>query len=177
MNGNVLYQFNDNPVLTNVFIVLIVSVLALLIIQMLCARFDCPSLVETFYGSIHTFPQSCIKSKQIYLNSDGCDEESTAHADVNMENRFGKIFLNINANLPNVKGGDFQTAYGAYHAFLVDKYRREPRVYLGQLVLHGDHFYKLVTELLGDYSNYNEILVIRKTEDYPAVKVLRGKIY
>jgi len=117
---------------------------------------------------------TCYQRKQVYLNS--CDPNlPTSHGDVHLEKRWGKLYITINANLPYAKGGVFHTMYGAFHAFLVDT-RNKKSISLGGLVRHGDRFYKLSTELLGDYSNYNEIWVYRQTEDFPAKVVLRGSI-
>lgn len=128
-------------------------------------------------GDNHGAPESfstCYSRKQIYLNS--CDpDEPTAHADVNLEKRWGKLYININANLPYVLGGVMHTMWGAYHAFLVDS-RTKRSINIGSLVRHGDRFYKLSTELLGDYNNYNEIWVYQVTEDYSPKMVLRGSI-
>lgn len=117
---------------------------------------------------------SCYQRKQIYLNS--CDpDEPTGHADVNLERRFGKLYITINANLPYAKGGTMNTMWGSWYAFLVDT-RNNKSINLGSLVRHGDRFYKLSTELLGEYSNYNEIRVYRQSEDYKAKLILSGKI-
>jgi hypothetical protein len=118
---------------------------------------------------------TCYKQKKIYLNSDDCDE-SYGHGDAMLEKRWGKLYITLNANLPYAQGGVMHTMWGAYHAFLVDSRKQESDIYLGSLVRHGDRFYKLSTELLGDYSNYDKIIVLRKTEDYPAVSVLKGNI-
>lgn len=118
---------------------------------------------------------SCYKRKKIYLNSDDCDEPAMGHGDVMLEKRWGKLYITINTNLPYAKGGVMHTMWGAYHAFLVDSKGKE-NIYLGSLVRHGDRFYKLSTELLGDYRQYDEIVIIRKTEDYPPVTVLKGSI-
>lgn len=117
---------------------------------------------------------SCYQRKQIYLNS--CDpDEPVGNADVHLERRFGKLYITINANLPYAKGGVFNTSFGAYYAFLSDT-RNGKSINLGSLVRHGDRFYKLSTELLGEYSNYNEIIVYRQSEDYQPKKVLSGSI-
>jgi hypothetical protein len=117
---------------------------------------------------------TCYRRKQIYLSS--CDpDEATGHADVNLESRFGKLYITINANLPYAKGGVYHTMWGAYSAFLVDS-RNNKSINLGSLVRHGDRFYKLSTELLGEYSNYDKIVVYRQTEDYAPKKVLMGSI-
>ena len=117
---------------------------------------------------------TCYQRKQIYLNS--CDpDEPVGNADVHLERRWGKLYISINANLPYAKGGVFNTMWGSYHAFLVDT-RNTKSINLGSLVRHGSRFYKLSTELLGDYSNYNEIWVYRQTEDFSPKKILSGKI-
>lgn len=117
---------------------------------------------------------SCYQQKQIYLSSADPDEMG-GHGDVNLEQRWGKLYININCNLPYAKGGVFNTMWGAYHAFLVDT-RNNKSINLGSLVRHGDRFYKLSTELLGDYSNYNEIWVYIQTEDYAPKLKLKGSI-
>ncbi len=117
---------------------------------------------------------SCYRRKQIYLNS--CDPDTpTGHADVNIEQRWGKLYINIQANLPYALGGVMNTMWGAYTAFLVDT-KTNRSIDLGSLVRHGDRFYKLATELLGEYSNYNEIWVYRQTEDMAPKLILRGNI-
>lgn len=117
---------------------------------------------------------SCYQRKQIYLNS--CDpDEPHGHADVYLEKRWGKLYININGNLPYAKGGVFNSMFGAYHAFLVDTHNNKS-VNLGSLVRHGDRFYKLSTELLGEYSNYDQIWVYRQSEDYSPKLVLKGSI-
>ena len=82
-----------------------------------------------------------------------------------LERRWGKLYITINANLPYAKGGVFHTMWGAYHAFLVDT-RNQKSINLGSLVRAGDRFYKLSTELLGDYSQYDQIWIYRQTENY-----------
>lgn len=117
---------------------------------------------------------TCIQRKQIYLNA--CDsDEPTAHADVNLEKRWGKFWINIQANLPYARGGVFHSMWGAYSAFAIDP-RNRRSINLGSLVRHGDRMYKLSTELLGDYSDYTEIQIWRQTEDYVPKMVLRGSI-
>ena len=116
-----------------------------------------------------------VVKKKIYLNTDGCANPTMGHGDVMLEKRWGKLYITINCNLPYAKGGVFHTMWGAYHAFLVDT-KNKTDINLGSLVRHGDRFYKLNTELNGDYRGYNEIIIVRKTEDYPPVTVLRGSI-
>ena len=117
---------------------------------------------------------TCIQRKQIYLNA--CDsDEPTAHADVNLEKRWGKFWINIQANLPYARGGVFHSMWGAYSAFLIDS-RNKKSINLGSLVRHGDRMYKLSTELLGDYSDYDRIDIYRQTEDYAPKRVLTGSI-
>lgn len=117
---------------------------------------------------------SCYQRKQIYLNS--CDpDEPTAHADVNLEKRFGKLYINITANLPYAKGGVFNTMWGSYHAFLVDTHNGKS-INLGSLVRHGSRFYKLATELLGDYSEYDSIFIYQTVEDYSPKLKMKGSI-
>jgi len=117
---------------------------------------------------------SCYQRKQIYLNS--CDpDEPSGHGDVTLEKRFGKFYINIICNLPYAKGGVMNTMWGAYHAYLVDT-RTQKSINIGSLVRHGDRFYKLATELLGEYSNYNELVIYRQSEDYAPKKVLTGSI-
>lgn len=126
-----------------------------------------------FTGEPESF-SSCYLRKQIYLNS--CDPDSpTSHADVNLDQRWGKLYITINANLPFALGGVMNTMWGAYHAFLVDT-RTNKSINIGSLVRHGDRFYKLSTELLGEYHNYNEMWIYRQTEDYEPKLVLRGNI-
>lgn len=131
-----------------------------------------------YSGGVHTQQpenfSSCYRNKQIYLNS--CDPDSVgSHADVRLERRWGKLYINIDANLPYALGGVFNTTWGSYHAFLVDT-RTNRSINIGSLVRQGDRRYKLSTELLGEYSNYNEIWVYRQTEDYAPKLVLRGRI-
>lgn len=117
---------------------------------------------------------SCYRSKQIYLNS--CDpDQPSGHADVNLERKHGRLYININANLPYAKGGVFNTMWGAYSAYLVDT-RNNKSINLGSLVRDGSRFYKLRTELLGEYSNYDEISIYHQVEDYKAKKVISGSI-
>lgn len=117
---------------------------------------------------------SCYQRKQAYLNS--CDsDEPTGMGDVNLEKRWGKLYINIQCNLPYARGGVFHTMWGAYHAFLVDS-RNQRSINLGSLVRHGDRMYKLSTELLGDYSDYDRIDIYRQTEDYAPKRVLTGSI-
>jgi hypothetical protein len=117
---------------------------------------------------------TCFQRRQIYLNS--CDtDEPTGMGDVNIEKRWGKMYISINANLPYARGGVFHTMYGAYHAFAIDP-RNKRSINLGTLVRHGDRMYKLATELLGDYSDYTEIVIYRQTEDYAPKMVLKGSI-
>jgi hypothetical protein len=135
---------------------------------------DCgQGITRNYYGNDNDY-STCLKTKKIYLNSDDCDEK-TGHGDCLLEKRYGKLYITLNCNLPYAQGGTFHTMWGAYHAFLHDTKTNE-QLYLGSLVRHGDRFYKLNTELLGDYRNFNEIVILRKTEDYPMVKVLKGSI-
>jgi hypothetical protein len=117
---------------------------------------------------------TCYQSKQFHLNSVNPDE-MTSIADVNLEKQFGKLFINIQANLPYAQGGDFHTVWGAYHAFLVDS-KHKKSINLGSLAYSGDHWYRLRTELLGDYSNYDTVQVWRQTEDYKPKLLLSGSI-
>ncbi len=117
---------------------------------------------------------TCYQRKQIYLSSADPDEMG-GHGDVLLEKRFGKLYITLNCNLPYAKGGVFNTMWGAYHAFLVDT-KTNKSINIGSLVRHGDRFYKLSTELLGDYSNYNEIWVYIQTEDYAPKLKLKGSI-
>ena len=117
---------------------------------------------------------TCYVKKKIYLNPP--TEDTFGHGEVILEKRFGKLYITINSNLPYVKGGVFNTTWGAYHAFMVDSSNPENSISLGSLVRHGDRFYKLTTELNGDYRGYDLIKVVRKTEDYPPVEVLTGSI-
>ena len=136
---------------------------------------DCGcGLSKNSYGAGDDY-STCFQKKQIYLTAEGCEEESMSHGEVLLQKRFGKLYITLNTNLPFVRGGVFHTMYGAYHAFLVDT-KTKKRIYLGTLVRHGDRFYKLSTELLGDYRNFDQIIVVRKTEDYPPVTVLKGSI-
>jgi hypothetical protein len=117
---------------------------------------------------------SCLQRKQIYLNS--CSEmQPEAHADVNIEKRFGKLYIFINANLPMADGGIFHTSYGAYHAFLINSKTNES-VNIGTLVRHGDRWYKLATALLGQYDGYDRLDVYHQVEDYEPKRVLTGSI-
>ena len=131
-----------------------------------CADSDNTPPLESF--------SSCYQRKQIYHNS--CDpDEPSGHADVNLERRFGKLYININANLPYAKGGVYNSAWGNYHAFLVDT-RNTKSINLGSLVRDGSRFYKLSTDLLGEYSNYDEIVIYRQTEDNFPKKILSGSL-
>ena len=117
---------------------------------------------------------SCYQKKQIYLNS--CDpNEMSGHGVVNLEKRFGKLYISISANLPFSQGGTFHTMYGSYFAYLVDT-RNKKSINLGTFVRAGTRFYKLATELLGDYASYNEIHVYRQTEDFKPKIVIKGSI-
>ena len=115
---------------------------------------------------------TCYTKKQIYLNG---TNDSANHGDVFLEKRFGKLLITLNCNLPYALGGIFHTVYGAYNASMVNS-KTGASIDLGTLVRQGDRFYKLTTELLGDYRGYDQIVVSRKTEDYPAVVVLTGSI-
>lgn len=141
-----------------------------------CGGDDCdcgPYSGSVYTGEPENF-SSCYRRKQIYLSS--CDPDApTAHADVNLEKRWGKLYITINANLPFALGGVFNTMWGAYHAWIVDT-RTKRSINLGSLVRHGDRFYKLSTELLGEYGNYNEIWVYRQSEDYASKLTLRGSV-
>ena len=126
----------------------------------------------SYYGRDDDY-STCYTKKKIYLNS--VSDNDSSHGEVILEKRFGKLYITLNCNLPYAKGGIFHTAYGAYHAFLLNS-KNDESIYLGTLVRHGDRFYKLTTELLGDYSGYDAICVSRKTEDFPPVKILHGSI-
>lgn len=117
---------------------------------------------------------SCYRRKQIYLNS--CDpDQPSNHGDVYLERRYGKLYITLNCNLPYAKGGPMNTMFGAYHAMLLDS-RNNKSMNLGSLVRDGSRFYKLATELLGEYSNYDKIVVYIQTESYRPKKVLTGSI-
>lgn len=147
------------------------TLIAILIVAF-CVWYMCKTKHTVVNRQIENF-STCYQRKQIYLSDPQGGQHN--HADVNVEQRWGKLYININANLPYVKGGIFHTVWGAYHAFLYDT-KNHRSVNLGSLVRHGDRFYKLSNELLGDYSAYDEIRVYRKTEDYPPVLVLSGSI-
>jgi hypothetical protein len=141
----------------------------------ICEGGDCAPgkglTTRSYYGRDDDY-SSCYKKKQIYLNGVG---DSSNHGDVNLEKRFGKLYITLNCNLPYALGGIFHTMYGAYNAHLVNS-KTGASIDLGTLVRQGDRFYKLTTELLGDYRGYDQITVTRKTEDYPVVNVLTGSI-
>lgn len=126
----------------------------------------------SYYGKDDDY-STCYTKKKIYLNAVG--DSGSDHGEAILEKRFGKLYITLNCNLPYAKGGVFHTAYGAYHAFLLNT-KNEDSIYLGTLVRHGDRFYKLTTELLGDYRGYDAICVSRKTEDFAPVKILHGSI-
>ncbi len=117
---------------------------------------------------------SCLQRKQIYLNS-CAEDEPTSVGDVNLEKRFGKLYITINSNLPYARGGVFHTINGTYHASLVSTSTNES-LDIGQLVLHGDRWYKLSTELLGEYGKFDRIDVYRHTEGVEPKRVLTGSI-
>ena len=132
-----------------------------------------PRVIVIPSGTAEKF-STCLQSKQIYLNS--CDEtEPTNHADVFLEKRFGKFYITIKANLPYAEGGVFHTVYGAYYCFLVSSTDNES-INIGTMVRHGDRWYKLSTELLGQYDKFDRIDVYRQTEDYEPKRVLTGSI-
>lgn len=116
---------------------------------------------------------TCYQRKQIYLNS--CDaDEPTGIADANIEKRFGKLYITVMANLPYARGGVFHSMWGAYHVFLVDP--NGESINLGSMVRGGDRWYRLSTELNGDYSKFTELQIWRQTEDYKPKMILRGSI-
>jgi hypothetical protein len=129
------------------------------------------NLSETNYYGRNDDYSTCYANKKIYLTSD----DSAGHGEVTLEKRFGKLYVTLNCNLPYALGGVFHTSYGAYHAYMVNT-KTQDTINLGTLVRHGDRFYKLTTELLGDYRGFDLIKVVRKTEDFPAVQVLSGSI-
>jgi hypothetical protein len=132
---------------------------------------ECPKSLKIQNSSIEGF-SNCTAYKQIYLNG---ILSSGDHADVNLENRFGKLFIYINANLPYALGGVFHTLEGSYQAFLIDR-KNGLSINLGSLIRHGDRFYKLATSLEGNFDNYDEIHVYRRTENHEPVLVLKGNI-
>ena len=117
---------------------------------------------------------SCYQQKQFYLNSVDPDQ-ITGVADCFLEKQFGTLYINIQANLPYAQGGDFHTVWGSYHCFLVDS-RCGKSVNLGSLAYSGDHWYRLRTQLNGDYSDYDTVQIWRQTEDYKPRLVLQGSI-
>ena len=127
---------------------------------------------RSYYGRDDDYT-SCYSSKQIYLNN--VDDSATGHVEVILKKQFGKLMINLNCNLPYALGGVFHTMYGAYHAYIVNS-RTNDNIYLGTLVRQGDRFYKLTTELLGDYRGYDQIIVTLKTEDFPPKTILSGSI-
>lgn len=127
---------------------------------------------KSYYGRDDDY-STCYTKKKIYLNA--VSDNDNSHGEVILEKQFGKLHVTLNCNLPYAKGGVFHTSYGAYHAFLINS-KTKQSIYLGTLVRHGDRFYKLTTELLGDYRGYDEIKVSRKTEDFPPVCILKGSI-
>lgn len=116
--------------------------------------------------------EACFESKQVYINS--CDESApTSHAVVDLQRQSGKIHFSINANLPYASGGLFHTVDGKYKAFLASD---NEEVEIGTLVRHGDRWYKLATELEGDFSKFKKLHVYLQTEDYPLKRVLSGTL-
>jgi hypothetical protein len=157
----------------------LIIVILILIVVGVMLKYNDPSnstegysnLSKTNYYGRNDDYSTCYTNKKIYLTSD----DTAAHGEVTLEKRFGKLYIVLNCNLPYALGGVFHTSYGAYHAFLVNS-KTQDTINLGTLVRHGDRFYKLNTELLGDYRGYDEIKVVRKTEDFPVVNVLSGSI-
>jgi len=124
-------------------------------------------------GDLESF-STCYQHKQIYLSS--CDpDQPTGVGDVNLEQRWGKLYIKIVCNLPFALGGVFHTVWGAYYAVLYDR-KHQKSINLGSLVRSGDRWYRLATELLGDYCCYDEIQIWRQTEDYKPKMVLKGSI-
>ena len=130
------------------------------------AGFVAPADVENF--------STCLQKKQIYLNS--CDPDQPSNvADVNIENRFGKMYINILLSAPFAIGGDFSSHSGAYHAFLINPKNKES-VNIGTFVRSGDGYYRLSNELLGDYSQFSRIDVFRQILDYEPKRIVTGSI-
>lgn len=144
-----------------------------------CKKGDCTNIGYPYGPNVverdpHDSYSTCYETKRVYLNSVDPDEPS-CQGSAFLEHRWGKFYITLSCNLPYAKGGVFNTMWGSYHAFLVDS-RTKKTINIGSLVYHGDHFYKLSTELLGDYSNFNEIWVYQQTEDYTPKLKLKGSI-
>jgi hypothetical protein len=156
----------------------IIIVILILVVVGIMLKFNSSNQTEgysnlsktNYYGQNDDY-STCYANKKIYLTSD----DSAGHGEASLEKRFGKLHIKLNCNLPYALGGVFHTSYGAYHAFMINS-KTQDTINLGTLVRHGDRFYKLNTELLGDYRGYDELKVIRKTEDFPVVNVLSGSI-
>lgn len=155
------------------FIVTIIASVALLSLWAKCTGTTVVALVQSTVGAQEGF-SSCYRRRQIYMNS--CDpDEPSGTADVNLENRFGKLHINVNANLPYAMGGVMHTMYGAYHVFLINS-RTGNSINLGTLARSGDRMYKLSTELAGNYDDYDRLDIFRQTEDYAPKRILTGSI-
>ncbi len=79
------------------------------------------------------------------------------------------------ANLPYNRGGVFHTTFGAYNCFLVDS-KTGKSINLGSMTRGGDRWYRLNTELLGQYDEYDTIQCWIQVEDYKPKLILTGSI-
>lgn len=124
-------------------------------------------------NSVENF-STCYQRKQIYLNSVDPDNP-TGMADCNIEKQFGKLYIKIMANLPYARGGVFSSHYGAYSCFLVASGTGKS-INLGGMVRGGDRFYRLFSELAGQYDEYDTVQVWLQVEDYKPKLILSGSI-
>ncbi len=118
-------------------------------------------------GLIEGF-NTCYHTKNIQLNDvTNSDPSSSGHA--TMETNRGKLYVEINAVIHDSSGytGNYSTCL----------YNRDTgdTVPLGYMLKYGPFKYRLVNDLLGNYSGYTDVLVFKKNE-YGTQVVLQGNL-
>ena len=118
---------------------------------------------------------TCYQLKQFYLNSVD-PEQPTGFCNALIEKQYGKYYIDLQCSLAYALGGDFHTSYGAYTAFFKNS-KTGQTINLGNLTYTGQHWYRLRTDLNGDYTGYDTVEIWRQEEDFKPKKVLTGKVF
>ena len=117
----------------------------------------------------------CVKSKRVYMNNvSNSMSEGVALLE---RNNFDELFVSLQANLPYIKAGVFNTLdEGRYHVFLYDR-KTNKHVPVGHMFRYGDRFYRLKSSLknASKYVKFTDILVYSKNR-FGDKLVLQGKL-
>lgn len=128
---------------------------------MLYCYFTCDRMNEPF-----------VQMKQIRLN-DATDGMDTGY--MYLETTQERTGVTLEANLPFIRGGDYNMVDGLYHAYMVKN--NGEKYYLGSPQRETDGYSRLRTYIPSNlFRQFTDVIVVRKTLGYTPVVVLKGSI-